>query len=67
MFALLSRGARGVIPQIARPRAWSLGRLEGTGLASALSSTEGDGGTPTLFWAPGQIIRSSVQGTTTSE
>lgn len=39
--------------------------LQGTGLASALSSTGGDGGTPTLSsWSD---IRSSVQGITTSE
>lgn len=53
MFALLSRGAKGVVPQIARPRAWGLWRWEDTELASALSSTEGDGGTPTLSLAPG--------------
>lgn len=56
MFALLSRGAEGVIPQIARSCAWSLWRLEGIGLASALCSTEGDGGSPTLSLAPGQIL-----------
>lgn len=37
-------------------QATCLESVEGTGLASALSSTEGDGGTPTLFLAPGQIL-----------
>lgn len=59
----VSRGAEGVTPQIARPCTsvawavpWSLWRLEGTALTSCLSTTEGDGGTPTLSLAPGQIL-----------
>lgn len=52
MFALLSRGAKGVIPQIVRPCAWSLCSLDWLQLSPAEEEME----VPQLF-SPGQILR----------
>lgn len=54
MFALLSRGAKGVIPLMARPRAWSLWHCRVLGWLQ-LSPAQGGMEVPQLF-PPGQIL-----------